>query len=198
MIQFILGSDEFLGHLDCSLAAIVAVSGGTLKEKLKSGGRTFRSIGGEIWIHAEEISANKQIVMMQFSANGLDKKDFLGKSDPYIIISRSNQDGTYSAVHKTEVIKNTLKPEWRPFQIRVQALCNGDYKRLLKFDIFDWDEDSQDDLIGSFTTTLDRLTKGQGQNNIYDCINPKKQQKKKNYKNSGTVRLNSISITQEV
>ncbi len=115
-----------------------------------------------------------------------------------MVISRSNQDGTYSLVHKTEVIKNTLKPEWRPFQIRVQALCNGDYGRLLKFDIFDWDQDTQDDLIGSFTTTLDRLTKGQGENNIYDCINPKKQQKKKNYKNSGTVRLNSISITQEV
>src|ERR1700691_6272542 len=106
--------------------------------------------------------------MMQFSATGLDKKDLLGKSDPYMCILRANTDGSYSAVHKTEVIKNTLNPTWRPFQLSVQALCNGDYERQLKIEIYDWDQDSQDDLIGTFTTTLDRLSKGEGQNNIYD------------------------------
>ena len=30
---------------------------------------------------------------MQFRASGLDKKDFLGKSDPFLIFYRANQDG---------------------------------------------------------------------------------------------------------
>ena len=35
----------------------------------------------------------------------------------------------YTVVHKTEVIKNTLNPTWRPFTVPVRALCNGDYDR---------------------------------------------------------------------
>lgn len=36
---------------------------------------------------------------------------------------------SFTAVHKTEVIKNTLNPTWRPFQIAAVKLCNGDYDR---------------------------------------------------------------------
>lgn len=31
---------------------------------------------------------------MQFCANKLDKKDFFGKSDPFMVFYRSNEDGT--------------------------------------------------------------------------------------------------------
>ena len=36
---------------------------------------------------------------------------------------------SYTAVHRTEVIKNTLNPTWKPFTIHARALCNGDYDR---------------------------------------------------------------------
>ena len=111
-----------------------------------------------------------------------DKKDFLGKSDPYLVISRGNPDGSWSTVHRTEVIKNTLTPTWRVFSIRIQTLCNGDYDRQLKFECYDWDDGTNDDLIGHFITTLKRLTAGE---NTYECINDKKKAKKKSYKNSG-------------
>lgn len=32
-------------------------------------------------------------VLMQFCANKLDKKDFFGKSDPFLVFHRSNEDG---------------------------------------------------------------------------------------------------------
>lgn len=31
---------------------------------------------------------------MQMCANKLDKKDFFGKSDPFLVFYRSNEDGT--------------------------------------------------------------------------------------------------------
>lgn len=31
---------------------------------------------------------------LQFCANKLDKKDFFGKSDPFMVFYRSNEDGT--------------------------------------------------------------------------------------------------------
>jgi len=97
------------------------------------------------------------------------------------VISRSNPDGSWSAVHRTEVVKHSLNPVWRPFNIRVQALCNGLYDRNLKIDCYDWDDGTNDQLIGSFITSLKQLTAG----SIYDCINQKKKLKKKDYKNSG-------------
>ena len=40
---------------------------------------------------------------MKFSARGLDKKDLLGKSDPFLEFEKENVDGSYSIVYKTAV-----------------------------------------------------------------------------------------------
>ncbi|XP_054164374.1 copine-9-like [Oppia nitens] len=193
-----ISGNEFLGQIAVELGAILAKNGGTYQQKLTTGGRQPRRFGGELLIRAEELSANKQIALISFSASNLDKKDFLGKSDPYLTLSRSNPDSTYSVVHKTEVIKNTLNPQWRPFNIKAQQLCGGDYERSIKVDCYDWDENSAHDLIGTFVTNLKRLSAGSSQN-TYELINEEKKKRKgKSYTNSGVVKLNSISITQEV
>lgn len=36
----------------------------------------------------------QDVATMQFCANKLDKKDFFGKSDPFLVFFRSNEDGT--------------------------------------------------------------------------------------------------------
>lgn len=59
-------------------------------------------------------------------------KDLFGKADPYLEFSRANEDGSFVVVHRTEVVKNTLKPLWRPFQLKVVNLCNADFKRIIK------------------------------------------------------------------
>uniref|UniRef100_S4RAC4 C2 domain-containing protein n=1 Tax=Petromyzon marinus TaxID=7757 RepID=S4RAC4_PETMA len=129
------------------------------------------------------------IATMQFCGNKLDKKDFFGKSDPFLVFYRSNEDGSFTISHKTEVVKNTLNPAWQPFSIPVRTLCNGDFDRTIKVDVYDWDRDGSHDFIGEFTTSYRELARGQNQFNIYEfqVINPKKKAKKKKYVNSGTV-----------
>ncbi|XP_010768682.1 copine-9-like, partial [Notothenia coriiceps] len=96
---------------------------------------------GSIIFTAEELSNCRDNATMQLCANKLDKKDFFGKSDPFLVFYRSNEDGTFTICHKTEVIKNNLNPVWQPFTIPVRALCNGDYDRTVKVDVYDWDRD---------------------------------------------------------
>ncbi len=55
-------------------------------------------------------------------------------------------------VHRTEVIQNTLNPSWKPFSLSVRDLCDGDWSRTLRFEVFDWDARGKSDLIGGFTT----------------------------------------------
>uniref|UniRef100_A0AAZ3QAG5 C2 domain-containing protein n=1 Tax=Oncorhynchus tshawytscha TaxID=74940 RepID=A0AAZ3QAG5_ONCTS len=153
---------------------------------------------GNIIVKAEEMGNCRESVMMQFCGNKLDKKDFFGKSDPFLVFYRSNEDGTFTTCHKTEVVKNTLNPVWQAFKIPVRALCNGDYDRTIKIECYDWDRDGSHDFIGEFTTSYRELSRGQSQFNVYEVVNPKKKGKKKKYLNSGTVTLLSFLVDIEV
>jgi hypothetical protein len=62
-------------------------------------------------IVAEELAALKDEVIMQFSGTKLDKKDFFGKSDPFLVFYKSMESGDYIVVHKTEVIITMLASE---------------------------------------------------------------------------------------
>uniref|UniRef100_A0A669E714 Copine family member 9 n=1 Tax=Oreochromis niloticus TaxID=8128 RepID=A0A669E714_ORENI len=160
-----ISKHDFLGQTFCTLGEIIGSTGGRLE-------RTLSGIPGKkcgvIILTAEELSNCRDIATMQLCANKLDKKDFFGKSDPFLVFYRSNEDGTFTICHKTEVIKNTLNPVWQPFTIPVRALCNGDYDRTVKVDVYDWDRDGSHDFIGEFTTSYRELSRGQNQFNVYE------------------------------
>ncbi|KAM3872625.1 copine-9 isoform 1-T1 [Diretmus argenteus] len=191
---FYFSLQDFLGQTFCTLGEIIGSAGGRLE-------RTLSGIPGKkcgvIIFSAEELSNCRDIATMQLCANKLDKKDFFGKSDPFLVFYRSNEDGTFTICHKTEVIKNTLNPVWQPFTIPVRALCNGDYDRTVKVDVYDWDRDGSHDFIGEFTTSYRELSRGQNQFSVYEVLNPKKKGKKKKYINSGTVTLLSFKVESE-
>ncbi|XP_056897542.1 copine-9-like [Takifugu flavidus] len=185
---------DFLGQTFCSLGEIIGSTGGRL-ERILSGIPGKKC--GTILFTAEELSNCRDLATMQLCANKLDKKDFFGKSDPFLVFYRSNEDGSFTICHKTEVIKNTLNPVWQPFTIPVRALCNGDYDRTVKVDVYDWDRDGSHDFIGEFTTSYRELSRGQNQFSVYEVLNPKKKGKKKKYVNSGTVTLLSFKVESE-
>ena len=149
---------------------------------------------GTITIQAEEVVQSRENLTIQFAGNHLDKKDMFGKSDPYLEFHRANRDGSYSLVHKTEYIKNTLNPVWPPFTISASSLGRGDTSCVIKVICYDWDRDGSHDPIGEFTTTLGELL---GEKLMtWDLINPQKVSKKK-YKNSGTISISSIKVLQK-
>lgn len=190
-----LSKHDFLGQACCTLGEMVGSLGSRMEKPL--GGIPGKKCG-TIIVKAEELSNCRESVMMQFCGNKLDKKDFFGKSDPFLVFYRSNEDGTFTICHKTEVVKNTLNPVWQAFKIPVRALCNGDYDRTIKVEVYDWDRDGSHDFIGEFSTSYRELSRGQSQFNVYEVINPKKKGKKKKYLNSGTVTLLSFLVDTEV
>uniref|UniRef100_A0AAQ4PRA3 Copine 8 n=1 Tax=Gasterosteus aculeatus aculeatus TaxID=481459 RepID=A0AAQ4PRA3_GASAC len=193
-----MSNQDFLGQAYCTLGEVVGSLGsrsekvaprawGSFAENQRSAGIQGKKCG-TIIVKAEELSNCRESVMMQFCGNKLDKKDFFGRSDPYLIFYRSNEDSTFTICHKTEVVKNTLNPVWQAFKIPVRALCNGDYDRTIKVEVYDWDRDGGHDFIGEFSTSYRELSRGQSQFNVYEVINPKKKERKKKYLNSGTLK----------
>ncbi|XP_012499001.1 PREDICTED: copine-3 [Propithecus coquereli] len=67
-----------------------------------------------------------------------------------------------------------------------------------KVECYDYDNDGSHDLIGTFQTTMTKLKDASRNSPIeFECINEKKRQKKKSYKNSGVIVVKHCEITVE-
>uniref|UniRef100_A0AAR2M0V1 Copine 4 n=2 Tax=Pygocentrus nattereri TaxID=42514 RepID=A0AAR2M0V1_PYGNA len=182
---------DFLGSMECTLGQIVSQRK-LSKALLKQGNTSGKS---SITVTAEELSGNHDYVELAFSAKKLDDKDFFSKSDPFLEIFRVNDDGTGSLVHRTETIMNNLNPVWKSFKVSLNTLCSGDQERELKCTVWDWDSNGKHDFIGEYQTTFKEMKAAmEGKQIQWECINPKYQVKKKNYRNSGVVMLTQCKI----
>ncbi|XP_074549331.1 copine-3-like isoform X2 [Halichoeres trimaculatus] len=184
---------DFLGELECTLGQIVSSKKLTrplaMKDKRPAG-------KGTITICAEERTDNR-VVEFEAAARKLDKKDFFGKSDPFLEFHRQTETG-WQLAHRTEVVKHNLNPVWRPFRISLQSLCGGDVEKPIKVDCYDYNSSGSHDFIGSFETTLAHIQQAsQTYAAEFDCINSKKKQKKKGYKNSGVVVIKKCQVIKE-
>ncbi|XP_072259746.1 copine-1 isoform X1 [Pyxicephalus adspersus] len=189
-----LNDDDYLGGFECTIGQIV--SNRTLKGplELKKGKLAGK---GTITIVAEEIK-DTRVVNLEVEARNLDKKDFLGKSDPFLELYRQGDGGSWQLAYRTEVVKNNLNPCWKKFSVPLQSLCGGDLNKPIKVHCTDYDSDGSHDLIGIFETNLSQMQKAEGGSPVeFECINPQKKQKKKGYKNSGVVRVKSCKIDVE-
>ncbi|KAK1805328.1 hypothetical protein P4O66_019659 [Electrophorus voltai] len=191
---------DFLGAMECTLGqasyfpfyAQIVSQRKLSKALLKHGNTAGKS---SITVTAEELSGNDDYVELAFSAKKLDDKDFFSKSDPFLEIFRVNDDGTLSLVHRTETIMNNLNPVWKSFKVSLNTLCSGDQERELKSIVWDWDSNGKHDFIGEFQTTFKEMKLAmEGKQMQWECINPKYQVKKKNYRNSGVVMLTQCKI----
>ncbi|CAJ1081774.1 copine-3-like isoform X2 [Xyrichtys novacula] len=191
--NYSLQDADFLGELECTLGQIVSsrklMRPLVMKDKRPAG-------RGTISICAEERTDNR-MVELEAAARKLDKKDFFGKSDPFLEFYRQTETG-WQLAHRTEVVKNNLNPIWRPFRIPLQLLCGSDVEKPIKVDCFDYNSSGSHDFIGSFGTTLAQIQQAsQTYAAEFDCINSKKKQKKKGYKNSGVIVIKKCQIVRE-
>ena len=87
----------------------------------------------------------------------LAKKDWFGKSDPFVEISRQMPNGATEVIYKTEVVKGNLDPVFRTFTLNSKRLCGGNLDAPLKFNVADWDSDTSKEDIGNVTMSVNQL-----------------------------------------
>lgn len=184
---------EFLGQLEVTLAEIVAYKGRQYTKQLLSGQRNRNC--GTISIVVEEVSTNKQIITLGFKAYDLRKRNWFVNNDPFLTLWRSNEDNTYTVVHKTETCRSTQRPTFKPFSVRVRTLCNGDLDRSIRVDCMDHRVDGDHKLIGSFFTTCNRLANGTVDENKYELTKPNSRKDPTAVR--GVVELVQVALVEE-
>uniref|UniRef100_A0A6Q2YFH9 Copine-3 n=1 Tax=Esox lucius TaxID=8010 RepID=A0A6Q2YFH9_ESOLU len=177
-----LNDDDFLGQLECTLGQVVSSRKHTRPLVLKNNKPAGK---GTITVSVPAFFAIRQFLFLFLI--DLNIQDFFGKSDPYLEFYKQTETG-WQLAHRTEVVKNNLNPTWKPFRIPLQSLCGGEMDKPIKVECYDYDDDGSHDLIG---------TEAPGVCAEFECINSKKKQKKKGYKNSGVVSVKLCQVVKE-
>mmetsp|Transcript_27422 Transcript_27422/g.54902 ORF Transcript_27422/g.54902 Transcript_27422/m.54902 type:complete len:538 (-) Transcript_27422:249-1862(-) len=173
------GKHTFLGEATFLLASLMVAHDQKMSPKLVSGKAT-----GSLDLRAESHTNTRDLFCAAFQGIRLSNKDgFFGTSDPFLVISRMNEDGQYTVVWKSSKIDNSLNPVWGTVKISMNSLCNGDVHRPLKIEIFDWDSNGKHDTMGHVETSVQAMISNPEAQ--MDVIEPAKVKTKKTYTNSG-------------
>ncbi|XP_034998530.2 copine-3-like isoform X1 [Hippoglossus stenolepis] len=184
---------DFLGEVECTLGQVVSSKKITRPLVMKNKSPAGK---GTITISGEERTDNR-VVEFEMAARKLDKKDFFGKSDPFLEFFKQTETG-WQLAHRTEVVKKNLNPTWKRFRVPLQSLCGGDVEKSIKVDCHDYNSSGSHEFIGSFQATLCQIQQAsQTFAAEFECINSKKKQKKKGYKNSGIIVIKKCKVVKE-
>lgn len=147
---------------------------------------------GKVMVKGETITNTNDLLCVTFAGTKLTNKDgWFGKSDPFLVIQRVNEDGTWSSVWQSVRIDNSLNPKWAAVKISMSVLCNGDIDRPLKIQVFDWDKDGTHDSMGDVETSVRSMLQA---GSDMPVIEADKKTKKKGYTNSGTLTASNVMI----
>uniref|UniRef100_A0A8V0ZLW7 Copine-2 n=1 Tax=Gallus gallus TaxID=9031 RepID=A0A8V0ZLW7_CHICK len=142
---------DFLGEFSCTLGTIVSSKKITRTLLLGNGKPAGKGM----------ITVQQLIYLTHRLCAVVLPQDLFGKSDPFLEFYKPGDDGKWMLVHRTEVIKYTLDPIWKPFTVPLVSLCDGDVEKLIKVMCYDYDSDGGHDFIGEFQTSVARMCEAQ-------------------------------------
>ncbi|XP_045196054.2 copine-3-like isoform X2 [Mercenaria mercenaria] len=114
---------------------------------------------GIISITSEVVRESRDKVSLHVGGQKLGKTGKILSSKPnvYLEISRSIDNIAFHPVHRTETLYKTQNPRWRPFEVGLQRLCNGDWDRQLEFSVWRHSGTGDYKMLGRKVTTLREL-----------------------------------------
>lgn len=150
-----LVSNDFIGEHETTIAQIVANPGreyrGDLKDK--RGKKT-----GILILVAEEIVDCKKRIVMSIAGCSILGNSFFCRPKTFLTVWRSNEDGTFTLVYRTETSSSTHNPQWKKIELTSRMLCNGDFDRNIKITCMNYQVSGDHKIIGCVYTTLNDLT----------------------------------------
>lgn len=81
----------------------------------------------------------KVFFKFQFEAVGIDKMSKMGKTDAFLEMAVSGaEEDQWITIHRTEVIKKTVDPQWEKFQLTMNQLASDVLEKKLKISVNHW------------------------------------------------------------
>jgi len=175
---------EFVGEVHTTLGEIIGSKNNTaIFDIIAKGNKT-----GKLVVTFEKVARNASSVFLEFNGHELKNVEGLfGKSNPVLKLCRAAGDSGYVVVYETELIKKNLNPFWKAFEIKVQKLCNSDYYRPIKAEVYSR-SGYKETLIGEAQFTLSELKDQEMRS--FTLNHPKKGK-------HGTLKLSQFAIVEK-
>ncbi|KAK6150640.1 hypothetical protein DH2020_015572 [Rehmannia glutinosa] len=150
-----LEDQDFLGEASCVVSEIVTKRNWSLTMNLHNrDGRGLKNLG-TLSVHAEETVASRNAVEITFRCSALENKDLFSKSDPFLRISRTVENGGSVPICKTEVVNNNLNPAWKPLRLTMQQFVSKE--NPLVIECFDFNSSGNHQLMGKLQKSIAEL-----------------------------------------
>jgi len=110
------------------VGSVLGAKGNTKAKKL-AGGK------GTLFVRAQKAKDYGSLKLKMSGVKIANTDGFFGKSDPYYQITKKVEGlrgSEYDVVHRSEVIKNNLNPNWKSEMIDLRTLCDGDLDLILR------------------------------------------------------------------
>jgi hypothetical protein len=146
---------------------------------------------GSLEIRCESKVNSREVLCVTFAATLQPFEGFFNMPRPYLKISRSNEDGSFSPVWKSDPLKETLTPAWPAFKIPMSLICNGDRERPLLLEIVDHHSDAADVSLGSVRTKVNATLNANGK--VFEVVDSARKGKA-GYVNSGTLTCTECHV----
>ncbi|PAA72751.1 hypothetical protein BOX15_Mlig024144g1 [Macrostomum lignano] len=154
-----LSDHDFLGQFESTIGELVS------RRRVEAPLAKSPRRDSTIIITCIELQHCKEILQMQLCGSQLDKKDFLGKSDPYFEVSKplspvvdsSSSEllrAQWTLVYRSAVVRKNLNPTWQPTQLKLSQMCNGNKSIILRWDCIDWNKRMKHSHIGTFYASV--------------------------------------------
>jgi len=174
------GSNKTMGSATFDIGEVLGSRGSSKARKLKK--------GGTIFCH---VAKQRGSGLLRLGMKGIKLKNtegFMRKSDPFFELS-NKRDGaggqTWDNVHRSEVIKDNLNPDWKDAIVPLSILNQGDMSKAILISVYDHESSGQHVLMGSVQTSLQEL-----QGKVGSTLTLKKKSK-----TTGTLSIQKVGVS---
>jgi hypothetical protein len=130
----ILDYQNVLGACDCGIFDLTEKN----SFQLKIGPRTY----GQMIVSVEPVEMVSRDIIMSyaFACKDIPQLDVASLSDPFFQITRRiTGSDNFHPVYISEARMNTSQPIWKPMEVDLGHLCNGNMECTLFIQLYDWD-----------------------------------------------------------
>ncbi|KAD5507740.1 hypothetical protein R6Q59_031479 [Mikania micrantha] len=156
-----LDDQQYLGECTCHLSEIITHPKRSWTTDLLSIAESTESTRpkklGQFTVYAEVEIVSKTAAELTFRCSDLENKDYFSKSDPFLVISKHVASGATVPICRTEVLKNNLKPEWKPIFINTSQVGSKDSPLIIE--CFNFNSNGKHDMLGKAEKSLAELEK---------------------------------------
>ncbi|KAL3909346.1 MAG: hypothetical protein SGILL_008122 [Bacillariaceae sp.] len=84
-----------------------------------------------------------------------------GKVDSFFVLNaqtaHTGGNRVWHQEYRSEVIRDNAEPEWKPLEMPLERLCDGELDRAIQVEAYSWDKLGKHKLIGKFQTSVNGL-----------------------------------------